>query len=115
MLSGVASGAVAGLFFHEEDWAGGYGSYRRRMMRLGHISFFGIGILNVLFAFTLSSVVLPGAIIRIASAGFMTALVAMPLCCYLSAWKKPLRHLFPIAVIAVLTGIVPVLLGWPWP
>ena len=113
MLAGVAAGAVLGLFFYDDDWAGGYSSFRRRMLRLGHISFFGIGILNVLFAFTLSQVALPEPNVSISSAGFVVAVVAMPLCCFLAAWKKPLRHLFPIPVLAVLTGIVPLLLGWP--
>ena len=113
MLLGVASGAVIGLFFHREEWAGGYGSYRRRMLRLGHISFFGIGILNFLFAMTLSMVALPAANVGVASIGFVVAVIAMPLCCFLSAWKKSMRHLFPVPVIAVLTGIVPILTGWP--
>ena len=67
MLAGAAAGAVPGLLFHDDEWAGGYSSFRRRMLRLGHISFFGIGILNVLFA-----------------------VIAMPLCCFLAAWIKPL-------------------------
>ena len=113
MLSGAVSGAILGLFFHREHWAGGYGSFRRRLMRLGHISFFGIGFLNVLFGLTLKVVALPTMHSRVASAGFLVAVVAMPACCFLAAWKKPLRHLFPIPVIAVLAGIVPVLLGWP--
>lgn len=112
MLSGALSGAILGLFFHREDWAGGYGSFRRRMMRLGHVSFFGIGFLNLLFGLTLTVVSLPTAHSRAASAGFLVAVVAMPTCCFLAAWKKPLRHLFPIPVLAVLAGIVPVLLGW---
>jgi hypothetical protein len=112
VLFGVVSGAVIGLFFHQEDWAGGYGSYRRRMMRLGHISFFGIGLLNFAFAITLSLVSLPGTNIQIASVGFVLAVVAMPMCCFLSAWKKPLRHLFPIPVLAVLAGVIPILMGW---
>lgn len=112
MLFGVATGALMGLFFHQEDWAGGYASYRRRMLRLGHISFFGIGILNFLFASTLSFVALSGTYVRVASAGFLIAVVAMPLCCFLSAWKKSMRHLFPIPVIAVSTGIIAVLSGW---
>ena len=37
--------------------------------------------------------------IRIASLGFLIAVVAMPLCCFLTAWKKSLRHLFPIPVL----------------
>ncbi len=113
MLLGAASGAVLGVFFHKETWAGGYDSYRRRMLRLGHVSFFGIGILNVLFGMTLSLVTLPVTNIRIASAGFVVAVISMPLCCFLAAWKKPLRQLFPIPVLAVMAGIIPLLLGWP--
>ena len=29
-----------------------------------------------------------------------------------TAWRKPLRQLFPIPVLAVLAGIVPMALGW---
>ena len=114
MLSGAVSGAVLGLFFDRDSWAGGYGSFRRRMLRLGHISFFGIGFLNLLFGLTLTAVSLPPTHTRIASAGFLVAVIAMPACCFLAAWKKPLRHLFPIPVLAVLAGIIPVLLGWPY-
>ena len=114
MLSGAVSGAVLGLFFDRDGWAGGYGSFRRRMLRLGHISFFGIGFLNLLFGLTLTAVSLPPIHSRIASAGFLVAVIAMPACCFLTAWKKPLRHLFPIPVLAVLAGIIPVLLGWPY-
>lgn len=114
MLAGAISGAALGLFFDRDGWAGGYGSFRRRMLRLGHISFFGIGFLNLLFGLTLTAVSLPPTHSRIASAGFLVAVIAMPACCFLTAWKKPLRHLFPIPVLAVLAGIVPVLLGWPY-
>ena len=113
MLLGAASGAILGLFFHKDGWAGGYGALRRRMLRLGHISFFGIGFLNFLFAMTLAQVELPDLYERVASAGFITAVIAMPLNCFLTAWKTPFRHLFPIPVLAVLAGIVPILLGWP--
>lgn len=112
-LLGAASGATIGLFFHEEDWAGGYTSFRRRMLRLGHVSFYGIGFLNIFFGLTLSQVALPEAYARISSVAFITAVAAMPACCFLSAWKKQLRQLFPIPVLAVLAGIIPIMLGWP--
>ncbi|MDH3758573.1 MAG: hypothetical protein OEV10_02590 [Gammaproteobacteria bacterium] len=114
MLFGAVSGAALGLFFDRDGWAGGYGSFRRRMLRLGHISFFGIGFLNLLFGLTLTAVSLPPTHSRIASAGFVVAVIAMPACCFLTAWKKQLRHLFPIPVLAVLAGIIPLLLGWPY-
>lgn len=113
MLSGAGTGAVLGLFFHRDGWAGGYASFRRRMLRLGHISFFGIGFLNFLFGLTLTVVVLPQPHVAIASTGFLVAVIAMPLVCFLTAWKRPMRHLFAIPVLAVLAGIVPVLAGWP--
>lgn len=112
MLGGVVSGAVIGLFFHQEKWAGGYGSFQRRMMRLGHISFFGIGFLNLLFGLTLKFISLPDLYVTIASVGFVVGMISMPLCCFLSAWRKPFRHLFPIPVIGVSLGVVCILIGW---
>jgi hypothetical protein len=111
MLLGALTGALIGLFFHRDDWAGGYGSFRRRMLRLGHIAFFGLGILNLLFGLTVKVIALSGIGLSIASMGFVVAVVAMPLCCFLAAWRKPFRHLFPIPVLGVLAGILPIVFG----
>ena len=43
MLLGFISGTVLGLNFHRENWLGGYASRQRRLYRLGHVSFFGLG------------------------------------------------------------------------
>ena len=51
---GLESGTVQGLFFHREDWLGGYDAWPRRLMRLGHISFFGIAFLNLAYANTVA-------------------------------------------------------------
>jgi len=111
MLGGVLSGAVVGLFFHREDWMGGYGSYRRRLTRLGHISFFGLGFLNLIFAATAAQLLLHGGWLATASWGLIVGALTMPVCCFLSAWRKPWRHLFPVPVVAVITGIVAILIG----
>jgi hypothetical protein len=111
MLAGVFSGALVGLFFHAEDWLGGYNSYRRRLVRLGHISFFGLGFVNLFFATTVPALHLRAPNLKIASLSFVVAVISMPICCFLSAWHKPLRHLFPIPVSAAFVGIVTVLLG----
>lgn len=113
MLGGAASGAVIGLFFHDDRWMGGYGSFRRRLVRLGHISFFGLGFLNLLYGLTLNAVALPPTHARVASLGFILGAVTMPLCCFLAAWRPPLRHLFPVPVLSVLIGILGMLAGWP--
>ena len=114
MLAGVLSGAVLGLFFHREDWMGGYGSYRRRLARLGHIAFFGLGFLNLIFAATIAQLPVTGNALSTASWALICGAATMPLCCFLSAWRKPLRHLFPIPVLSVTTGLLAILIGgWP--
>ena len=50
ILGGILSGSIAGLGFKDEHWLGGYGSWRRRQIRLGHVSFFGIAFLNLSLA-----------------------------------------------------------------
>ena len=112
MGAGVISGAVIGLFFHDEQWSGGYASFRRRMMRLGHISFFGMGFLNVLFGMSLALRPLDTSFAAPASLAFVVAAVTMPICCGLTAWRKPWRHLFPIPVVATMAGIGLLLTGW---
>lgn len=112
MLAGVLCGAILGLFFHREDWMGGYASHRRRLTRLGHISFFGLGFLNLIFAATAGLLNLRGSSLSIASMGLIVAAITMPICCFLTAWRKPLRHLFPIPVLAAATGILAILAGW---
>jgi hypothetical protein len=112
MLLGGLSGAAIGLRFHTAGWAGGYGSFRRRLMRLGHIAFFGLGILNVLFALAISQFPVAGDFQLAASTGFIIAGIGMPMCCFLSAWQERFRHLFFVPVLGVLVGVMALLLGW---
>lgn len=112
MLLGVVVGAMIGLLFHDDNWAGGYQSWRRRMMRLGHISLFGIGFINLMFGLTLRAVTVPDSHAGVASVAFVIGMVTMPLCCFLAAWRKPFRHFFPVPVVSILVGIVTLLLGW---
>lgn len=100
---GFVAGAVQGSFFHKEGWLGGYSSWPRRMLRLGHISFFGIAFINLAFAFAVSlwrieeMSILPSRL-------FIVGAITMPLCCYLSAFKKGFRHLFFVPVLSLIAG-----------
>lgn len=107
-FGGVVSGSAQGLFFHREAWLGGYGSWRRRLARLGHIAFFGTGLLNLAFALSVMALGLHDVYPTLVSAGSVLLLIGgatMPVACYLAAWRKPLRHLFPVPVLALGAGI----------
>ena len=111
IVLGFASGVVLGLFFHREAWLGGYGSWKRRLYRLGHISFFGLGFANLLFWVTARLLPSAPASLDVASRSFLLGGVTMPLCCLLAAHFKPARHLFAIPVISLLVAGVVTFLG----
>jgi hypothetical protein len=97
-----ASGAAIGLGFHREDFLGGYGSFRRPLLRLGHIALGALGALNVLYGLSPMPAgggsPLPGVLL-------LAGAVAMPAVCFLSAWRKPFRHLFPVPVALLLAAV----------
>jgi hypothetical protein len=104
LLTGLLVGTGIGLFFHRSDWLGGYGSWPRRMLRLGHVALFGTGLLNVLFALSVDAMGIEPAP-RIAGVLFIVGAATMPTVCFLSVWKTGFRHLFFIPVISLLGAV----------
>lgn len=103
MILGMIAGAIQGLFFHKKEWMGGYTTWRRRMIRLGHISLFGIGFINAIFALSVRYYGLENSI-TVPSVLFIVGAITMPLVCYLSAFRKFFRHIFFIPVLSILLG-----------
>jgi hypothetical protein len=116
MLAGMVSGAVMGLFFHHQEWLGGFGSWRRRMVRLAHIAFFGTGLLNLGLALSWGSLARADesdSLLAAASVLLIGGAVAMPTVCYASAWRDRFRHLFFVPVVCLMGGAAAVLAtGW---
>jgi hypothetical protein len=105
-LGGALSGVLMGLCFHRETWLGGYGSFPRRMIRLGHIAFFGLGLINILFALSAPTAT------RVADYGsvlLLVGLATMSLTCFATAWRGWFRHLFFIPAGSTTLGILALL------
>ena len=102
-LCGCISGAVPGLFFYKYGWLGGYTSWPRRLIRLAHISFFGIGFLNLGLGLTGQAL---GISSMAASSLMVVGAVTMPLVCYASAYSPACRHLFFIPAGSITVAIV---------
>jgi hypothetical protein len=111
IFAGFLAGMGLGLRFHREAWLGGYGSHARRMLRLGHISFVGLGIVNILFAMSVPRLNLGPPLARAASAALIAGAVTMPLCCALMAWRRALWPLFTLPVTSLLVGAALVVIG----
>jgi hypothetical protein len=101
ILLGFASGFVLGLSFHREDWLGGFASFKRRLYRLAHISFFGLALMNLMFYFVAREFSRSGLAVELASWGFLVGAISMPACCVLMANNAKLRGLFLIPVLSL--------------
>lgn len=104
ILLGFVSGMVLGMFFHDEKWLGGYASHKRRMYRLGHISFFGLGTVNLLFWLTVKNLPALGALASTAAVAMMIGALTMPLCCALMAHFPKAHLVFTVPVLSLIAG-----------
>ena len=104
MVLGFISGMVLGMFFHDEKWLGGYASHQRRMYRLGHISFFGLGTVNLLFWLTVKNLPAVGALTSTASVALMIGALTMPACCAIMAHFPKAHLVFTVPVLSLISG-----------
>ena len=111
ILAGLLAGLGLGLHFRREDWLGGYASHPRRLIRLGHVAFIGLGLLNILFASAARGLRLPPAWLALASWSLIVGGVTMPLCCALMAWRRALQPVFAVPVMSLLLGTALVVVG----
>jgi hypothetical protein len=104
---GIVSGMLLGMGFLKPNFLGGYASPRRRLIRLGHISFIGLGALNILFAMSANPLTNVD-LFRIASIAFIVAGVSMPIVCVTVAWRQSFFPLFfvPVSSALLATGIM---------
>lgn len=103
ILLGLLTGIPLGLGFHDEGWLGGYNSWRRRLLRLGHIALFGTAFLNLALWLTVQHRDLAPPPL-LASVLLAAGAATMPAVCFLAAWRKPLRQLFFIPVLCLAGG-----------
>jgi hypothetical protein len=110
ILAAFVTGGAVGLFFHREGFWGGYGSFRRRIVRLGHVALAALGMINLLYA------VSPWPVADTwqgvwAGRLWVVGGVAMAVVCFLSGWRESFRHLFVIPVGALCGAVVLTLIG----
>src|SRR5262249_19243778 len=108
---GAISGAIMGLWSFDGPlpvpaWLGEYDQTSRRLARLGHIAFFGLGILNVLLAGELRRSRLGVWGRRTASWAMNFGNVFLPLTLFAAAAYRPLKYGMGAPVLAVLLALV---------
>src|SRR5438105_14598015 len=99
------TGAAIGLFFHRADFLGGYGAFRRRILRLGHIALAALGMLNVIYAISPWPVAGPATATG-ASIGFTDGGIALPAVWFLPAWRAGVRPPFVYPAVALVIAVL---------
>lgn len=104
VLTALLVGIPLGLGFHRDDFLGGYTSFRRRLLRLGHVALAALGTLNILFG--LSPLPAGGGAAAWPGPLLLAGAITMPLVCFLAAWRAPFRHAFFLPVTLLGAGFV---------
>ncbi len=107
---GVASGMVMGLWSFDGPlavpaWIGDYDQTARRFLRMGHIAFFGIGLLNLALASELTRLDLTRRGKRRAAGWMNFANLFLPPALIAAALYPPLKYLLPLPVIAACAAL----------
>lgn len=111
MAVGALTGLILGLWSFGgpvpvPDWLGDYDTLPRRLMRLGHVAFFGLGILNILLAFHLGRLRSKDRLARIGLTAMIFGNIFLPLTLICAAFFEPLKYLMSLPATAVTVALL---------
>ena len=111
MCLGFIFGMTLGMWAEGEIWLGGYTSLARRYLRLGHVAFIALSIINILYGKELGAVALPVHIKNIGSYLMIFGAIGVPLTCISAAFFRNAKYFLPLPALALLAGISILVIG----
>jgi hypothetical protein len=111
MAVGIGVGLIMGMWSFDgplpvPQWLGEYGDTSRRLARLGHIAFIGLGILNILLARELVQSSLDARRKRLASAAMNFGNIFLPIALFAAAAWRPAKYVMGLPATAVFIALV---------
>ena len=104
MCLGFIFGMTLGMWAEGEKWLGGYTSIARRYLRLGHVAFIALSIINILYGRELGSADLPVYVKNIGSYLMIFGAAGVPLTCISTAFFRKTKYFLPLPALALLAG-----------
>jgi hypothetical protein len=110
-MAGIATGLVMGLWSFDgplapPSWVGEYGDTSRRLLRLGHIAFIGLGILDILLANELMRSSLHPRRRLLASRLMVAGNVGLPIALCVAAVWRPFKYVMGVPAMCVFVAMV---------
>jgi hypothetical protein len=101
---GLIFGMILGMWAEGEEWLGGYASLERRYLRLAHVAFIALSLINILYGKELGAVDLPISIKHTGSYLMIFGTAGVPLTCICAAFFRKTKYFLPVPAVAVLGG-----------
>ena len=107
---GALSGMILGLWSFDgpvpaPTMLDDYASTSRRLIRLGHIAFFGLGILNILTARELAGFGLRPTILRLTARSMNAGNLLLPVVLLAAGFYAPLKYLLPLPATSIFVAL----------
>jgi len=111
LATGAATGLLLGLWSFRGPvpvpaFLGEYDELPRRLLRLGHIAFFGLGMLNIMLSRHMASGSVRRSLGRVALGSMNFGNVLLPLTLILAAFIEPAKYLMSLPAAAVTVALV---------
>lgn len=108
LLFGLLLGAVMGLWSFNGPFASPFGDYTslpRRMIRLAHIAFIALGMINILYGYQIDKLVVKEKYKIIGSRCLVSGSVLMPIMLIGAAFFEPLKYFTAIPATLIIVSI----------
>ena len=109
---GFIMGMVMGMKFKNPDWLGGYASWERRMLRLSHVAFIFLSILNIVYGHELANVQMSETLKQLGSILIIIGAVGIPTIVFISAFYKKILYWLAIPIIALTSSTIIMAIGY---
>jgi len=114
ILVGLLVGAVIGMWSFNGPFpspVGDYTSLPRRMLRLSHIAFIALAMINILYGYEIDKVKLAKKLKRIGSYCMIWGAVLMPVFLMAAVFFEPLKYLTMISATLVIVAVLVMVVG----
>ncbi len=102
---GLLTGLGISLIADKDGGWGGYGSFRRRAARLGHVSTVMLPLIGGFFALALMGLdVRDTGFDRLGGLLWVLGGITLPIALFVTAWRRSLRWLLPAPALALTAG-----------
>ena len=114
ILAGLLVGAFMGMFAFNGPLpspVGDYASLPRRMLRLSHIAFIALAIINILYGYEIDKVSLKEKTKKVGSLFMILGAILMPIFLIIAVFFEPAKYLTIIPAVLLILAIFIIVVG----